>query len=130
MILKEFKYLLVMRVNYHNPTQSEESVTKISRSKSRNQMAMASKIKEKVEKVQTRKVAGMIGSTSNTSPSITIKMNLTPNVRPPHLDLKNKLRLPNKRYLLFDVVMTVTTSAKPNDFTSLLWTKVKCMLGR
>lgn len=130
MILKEFKYLLVMRVNYHNPTQSEESVTKISRSKSRNQMAMASKIKEKVEKVQTRKVAGMIGSTSNTSPSITIKMNLTLNVRPPHLDLKNKLRLPNKRYLLFDVVMTVTTSAKLNDFTSLLWTKVKCRLGR
>jgi hypothetical protein len=37
-----------MRNNYHNPNQSEDSVTKISRSKSRNQMAIAYKIREKV----------------------------------------------------------------------------------
>jgi hypothetical protein len=37
-----------MRNNYHNPSQSEDSVTKISRSKSRNQMAIVIKIKEKV----------------------------------------------------------------------------------
>lgn len=35
-----------MRSNYHNnPNQSEDSITKISRSKSRNQMAIAYKIK-------------------------------------------------------------------------------------
>jgi len=34
-----------MRSNYHNPNQSEDSITKISRSKSRNQMVIAYKIK-------------------------------------------------------------------------------------
>lgn len=37
-----------MRANYHNQAQSEDSIIKISRSKSRNQMAIVSKIKEKV----------------------------------------------------------------------------------
>ena len=37
-----------MRNNYHNQQQPEDSVIKISRSKSRNQMSIVNKIKEKV----------------------------------------------------------------------------------
>lgn len=50
-----------MRSNNHNPSQSEDSVTKISRSKSRNQMVIYTKIKEKVSIIGCSKVDGMIG---------------------------------------------------------------------
>ena len=73
-----------MRNNYHNPTQSEDSVTKISRSKSRNQMAMASKIKEKVTQTSYRKADGTNASISNKSQSIITKTSLTHSV---HLQL-------------------------------------------
>lgn len=69
-----------MRSNYHNPNQSEDSVTKISRSKSRNQMAIVNKIKEKVLTTSYRKADGMIASISNTSPSTTIRTSLILNV--------------------------------------------------
>lgn len=69
-----------MRNNYHNPSQSEDSVTKISRSKSRNQMTIANKIKEKVTHDSRRRAAGMNASTSNRSLSITIRTSLTSNV--------------------------------------------------
>lgn len=51
-----------MRSNYHNPAPSEDSVTKISRSKSRNQMGLALKIKEKVRVIGCSKLDGMIVS--------------------------------------------------------------------
>ena len=65
-----------MRNNYHNPTQSEDSVTKISRSKSRNQMAMVSKIKEKVTQTSYRKAAGTNAFILNTYLNIIIKTSL------------------------------------------------------
>jgi len=62
-----------MRNNYHNPITSEDSVTKISRSKSRNQIAIVSKIKEKVSSRTFRNTDGMIASISNKSLSIIIR---------------------------------------------------------
>lgn len=69
-----------MRSNYHNPNQSEDSITKISRSKSRNQMAIAHKIKEKVINSTSRRLAGTNASTSSRSPSTTTTTSPTPNV--------------------------------------------------
>jgi len=69
-----------MRNNYHNPTQTEDSVTKISRSKSRNQMVIATKIREKVTDNLRRKAAGTNVSTCNKSPSIITKTSLTRSV--------------------------------------------------
>lgn len=71
-----------MRSNYHNANQSEDSVTKISRSKSRNQMAIVNKIKEKVIASSRSKAAGTIASILNTSPSTTTRTSPTPNVMP------------------------------------------------
>ena len=73
-----------MRNNYHNnPNQSEDSITKISRSKSRNQMTIANKIKEKVAPLSHSNAAGTIASTSNRSQSTTTTTSLTPNVTLP-----------------------------------------------
>ena len=69
-----------MRNNYHNPSQSEDSVTKISRSKSRNQMTIANKIKEKVLLFRCRRVDGTSDSTSNRSPSTTTRTSPTSSV--------------------------------------------------
>ena len=69
-----------MRNNYHNPTQSEDSVTKISRSKSRNQMAMANKIKEKVTHPSSRNADGTNVFIWNIYPSIITRTNLTRSV--------------------------------------------------
>ena len=77
---KEFQ-IVIMRSNYHNiNNQSEDSVTKISRSKSRNQMNIASKIKGKVPNLSPRNAAGMIGFTFNKYLSIIIRISLTLNV--------------------------------------------------
>ena len=90
---------MLVRNNYRN--QDDDTLTKISRSKSRNQMSIVTKNREKVVPNSVRKVAGMIGSTSSRFPSTTTTTNHTPNVPRPDLDLKNKLRIPNRRYGLF-----------------------------
>lgn len=82
-----------MRNNYQ---QSEDSV-KISRSKSRNQVSAASKLKEKVSIISCRKVDGMTDSTWITSQSITTRTSRTLNVLITNSDLKNKFRIPNRR---------------------------------
>lgn len=69
-----------MRNNYHNPSQSEDSVTKISRSKSRNQMTIANKIKEKVLPLTCRRADGTSDSTSNRSLSTTFRTSPTSSV--------------------------------------------------
>ena len=69
-----------MRNNYHNPTQSEDSVTKISRSKSRNQMAIVYKIKEKVSSLRHSRTDGTNGFIWNKYLNITTKTNPIPNV--------------------------------------------------
>lgn len=72
-----------MRSNYHNPSQSEDSVTKISRSKSRNQVTIANKIKEKVVMRSRRKSDGTNASTSSRSPSTTTRTSRTSSVTLP-----------------------------------------------
>ncbi len=69
-----------MRNNYHNPSQSEDSVTKISRSKSRNQMSISSKIKEKVTEVVFRRADGIKDFILNIYLSITTSTNPIHNV--------------------------------------------------
>jgi len=60
-----------MRNNYHNQSQSEDSIIKFSRSKSRNQVAISSKIKEKITQISFRRADGMIDFISNIYLSIT-----------------------------------------------------------
>lgn len=73
-----------MRSNYHNPSQSEDSVTKISRSKSRNQMGAVNKIKEKVIVGLISRVDGIkdfifsifLNITIRTSPIFSVQLQL------------------------------------------------------
>lgn len=64
----------------NNYQQSEDSVTKISRSKSRNQVSVAAKLREKVLCSSIRKVDGMNVFISITSLNIITKINPTHNV--------------------------------------------------
>lgn len=90
-----------MRNNYQIE-RSEDSVSKISRSKSKNQVSIVAKLKVKVLPfLILSKANGTIGSISNTFLSTTIKTSHIHNVRfliymP---DLKNKFRIPNRKYL-------------------------------
>ena len=73
-----------MRSNYHNINninQSEDSVTKISRSKSRNQMVISTKIRDKVSRKIFRKEDGINASTLNRYQSTTTTTNHIRNVR-------------------------------------------------
>ena len=64
----------------NNYQQSEDSLGKISHSKSKNQVMMAAKLKEKVHVGRYRKVNGMTVFIYNISQSIVIKTNLIHNV--------------------------------------------------
>ena len=67
----------------NNHLLNEDPLTKIERSKSRNQMSYASKLKEKVPIGISRKPDGMIDFILITSPSTTITMNPSLNVISP-----------------------------------------------
>jgi hypothetical protein len=69
-----------MRNNYHNPSHSEDSVTKISRSKSRNQMGIVNKIKEKVDLILNSRQVGTNVFISSIYLNTIIKTNRIPNV--------------------------------------------------
>lgn len=69
-----------MRNNYHNPSQSEDSVTKISRSKSKNQIVISTRIREKVVPIIIRKADGTKGFICSIYPSITFKISPLPTV--------------------------------------------------
>lgn len=71
-----------MRSNYHNPSQSEDSVTKISRSKSKNQIVISTRIREKVAGIIIRKADGTTGFILNTYRNTIFKISRPPTVTP------------------------------------------------